>query len=148
MTKSKAVVLDIDGVILNSTVIFEEISNLKLKGDKMWNYFHEHCNSSRVTLIQSTSSFIKELDPSVEVILSTARNEKCRESTEEKLKRENFTYKALYMRDSKDFRPSPEVKKEHIQEIRQKFDIIAFIDDDLSNCLMAEEEGILALRKV
>ena len=30
----------------------------------------------------------------------------------------------------------------------ESYDIIAFIDDDLANCEMAKELGILALRKV
>jgi hypothetical protein len=52
------------------------------------------------------------------------------------------------MRKEDDYRPSPEVKKDHLNKVLQKFDIIAFIDDDLANCQMAKEEGIFSLRKV
>ena len=41
-----------------------------------------------------------------------------------------------------------EVKREHLIEIMKEFDIIAFIDDDLQNCEMAKELGILSLRRV
>ena len=148
MSKEKAIIIDIDGVILESYPILEEIHKKKLTGDVMWDYFHSNCNNSRVKFMSNISLLLSCLNASVKVVLSTSRNEKCRQSTEERLKVENFNYTTLYMRKEKDERPSPEVKKEHIHEIRQKFDIIAFIDDDLSNCLMAEGEGILALRKV
>ena len=39
MQKSKAIVIDIDGVILDSNLILKEIYDLKLKGDTMWSYF-------------------------------------------------------------------------------------------------------------
>ena len=68
--------------------------------------------------------------------------------TKERLHNEGLPYDMLYMRKSDDERPSPEVKKDHLKLITQRFEVIAFIDDDLSNCQMAEQEGILALRKV
>ena len=54
----------------------------------------------------------------------------------------------LYMRKDGDYRSSQEVKKDHLIEISKNYDIIAFIDDELSNCQAASNEGILALRKV
>ena len=148
MDKEKAIVLDIDGVILDSAIILKEIYNLELRGDDMWSYFHEHCNSSRVSLIKNIYPLLDSFKAHIYVILSTARNDKCRKSTEERLHDEGFPYDFLYMRKDGDYRPSTEVKRDHLRQISQKFDIIAFIDDDLSNCQMAEEEGIFALRKV
>lgn len=146
--KEKAVVLDIDGVILDTGIVFREIYSLSLKGEAMWNYFYENCNSPKVPFMDSILPFLNGLDPSTKIILSTARNNKCRQSTEERLRRENFHYDMLYMRNINDFRPSPEVKKDHLAEISEKFEIVAFIDDDLSNCHMAKKEGILALQRV
>ena len=148
MNKEKAVILDIDGVILDSTIILKEIYSLGLKGDNMWAYFHEHCNSPRVTLMKNARSLLENLKDSTHVILSTARNDKCRRSTEERLRKEGFHYDFLYMRKDGDYRSSSEVKKDHLNQILQEFDVIAFIDDGLSNCQMAEREGIFALRKV
>ena len=45
MCKKLAIVLDVDGVLLKSDIIHQEIFELKLKGDNMWDYFYEHCNS-------------------------------------------------------------------------------------------------------
>ena len=146
--KEKAIVLDIDGVILDSTVILKEIYNLGLRGDEMWTYFHENCNSSRVPFMKSICPLIENFKAHVYIILSTARNDKCRKSTEERLNSEGFPYDYLYMRKDGDYRPSSEVKRDHLKTISQKFDVIAFVDDDLSNCQMAQSEGILALRKI
>ena len=58
MDKKKAIVLDIDGVILNTAFLFEEIFNLKLKGTAMWDYFHEHCNSDRVKVMSNFKALL------------------------------------------------------------------------------------------
>jgi predicted secreted acid phosphatase len=144
----EAIILDIDGVILDTRVILKEILEKKLHGDEMWDYFYQNCNSSRILLMKNIIPFLDCLDPSVCVILSTARNEKCRKETAEKLNKEGIAYDILYMRKNGDLRPSSEVKKDHIKLIKKEFEIVAFIDDDLSNCKMAEAEGLLALRKV
>ena len=52
------------------------------------------------------------------------------------------------MRKNGDYRPALEIKREHLVEIMKNFNVLLFIDDDLANCRMAEELGILALRKV
>ena len=83
--KNKAIVIDIDGVILNTEDILKEILRQKLKGDEMWEYFYENCNSSRIPLIKNIVQFLGCLSSSIYIILSTARNERCRKGTEEKL---------------------------------------------------------------
>ena len=149
MAKNKAIVIDIDGVLLNSYPILEEMLHLKLTGNDKWKYFHKHCNGPKVTFIgNEILSLLNVLKSSVYVILSTSRNELCRKGTEARLKEENFPYDFLYMRKEGDCRLSPEVKEDHLNEILKSFDIVAFIDDDLSNCEMARKKDILALRKV
>ena len=149
MAKDEAIVIDIDGVLLDSYPILEEMLHLKLTGDKKWSYFHQHCNGPKVTFIgDKVLSLLNMLKSSVYVILSTSRNELCREGTEARLKEENFPYDFLYMRKEGDYRLSPEVKGDHLDEILKSFDVVAFIDDDLSNCEMTRKKGILALRKV
>ena len=140
----KAIVLDIDGVLLKSDIIFEEIFNLKLRGDVKWDYFHQYCNSERVLFIKNIIPFLH----GAYIILSTARNEKCRKETTERLLKEGLTFEKLLMRKENDYRPSNEVKRDHLKEIMQNYEIVAFIDDDLANCEMAKDLGILALRKV
>lgn len=148
MEKPKAIVLDVDGVCLDSSTILKELFDLKLKGDAKWDYFREHCNGNRVNIIESSHNFINNVYKYAHVILSTARNEKCREATEKRLKNNGFLFNELYMRSQDDYSLASEVKKNHLLKIMESYDIIAFIDDDLANCEMAKELGILALRKV
>ena len=148
MEKPKAIVLDVDGVCLDSSAVLKELFDLKLKGDAKWDYFREHCNGDRVKLINSTRLFINNLYPRCRIILSTARNEKCRESTEQRLENEGFLFDKLYMRPQNDYSLAYEIKKKHLLKIMESYDIVAFVDDDLANCEMAKELGILALKKI
>ena len=161
--KRKAIVCDIDGVLLNSQFILDEIHELGLKGEDKWEYFYEHCNSDRVKVIPETKRYIDsfvhatyevEVEPnvitidSVTLIISTARNEKCRIKTIDKLAQHEIFFNRMYMRKQNDLRPALEVKREHLLQIMEEFDVISFIDDDLQNCEMAKSLGILALRRV
>ena len=146
----RAIVLDLDGVILSTSHVFKELYELDLKGDAKWGYFHEHCNSDEVELMPGIRKFFTTIynDVPLAVIVSTARNEKVRETTISKLLKHGIIVDHLYMRKDGDYRPSPEVKKEHLQEIMNNYEVLAFIDDDITNCDMAKELGILTLRKV
>ena len=145
--KRKAIVCDIDGVLLNSSHIMQEAEDLELYDDLKWDYFYNHCND--VEVIEETKKllFLFWIND-VTMIFSTARNEKCSDSTLKKLAFESIFCDRIYMRKDGDLRPSYEVKREHLLKIMEEFDIIAFIDDDIENCKMAKDLGILALRKV
>lgn len=168
--KRKAIVIDLDNTVLNTQFIIEEIFKLGLKGEEKWEYFYNNCNSDRVEVISETKKFLDTIDSGYYVvkeiiidgfdsytycdkqkyviIISTARNEKCRTATEDKLFDEHIGYDKMYMRKDGDFRSACEVKKDHLIEIMKEFDIVAFIDDDIDNCEMAKELGILSLRRV
>ena len=142
-----AIVVDIDGVLLDTSNIFKELLELKLTGDSKWDYFYKYCNTEKIPFIEGTLNLLRSLH-GIHIFLSTARNERCRKETEQKLLESYVSYCKLLMRRDNDFRPSHEVKKEHLEQIMQEYNIIAFIDDDLSNCQMAKELGIFTLRKV
>ena len=147
--KKKCAVLDLDGVILDSAYLLKEMHDLGLKGEKMWEHFYTNCNSDRTQLIESALELFRILyDANLTVIFSTARNEKCMEETTRKLWSYGICFEKLYMRKDGDLRPSYEVKKDHLKEILKEYDVALFVDDDLSNCEMAKELGVLALRKV
>ena len=96
MVKNNAIVIDIDGVLLDSYPILKEMLHLKLTGNDKWEYFHKHCNGHKVPFIgDKVLSLLNVLKSSVYVILSTSRNELCREGTEALLKEENFPYDFL-----------------------------------------------------
>lgn len=146
----KVIVCDIDGVLLETQYLLKEIHNLGLTGDAKWEHFYRNCNSDRVHLADGAMELIHFIDASTNsiLILSTARNEKCRHETMSKLWSYGISFLELYMRPDGDLRPSAEIKREHLKEIMKKYNVALFIDDDLSNCKMAKELGVLALRKV
>ena len=146
--KRKAIVCDIDGVLLDSSHIMQEAEDLELYGDLKWDYFYNHCND--VEVITETKAFILKCAETFDILLSTARNENCKETTLNKLQKEGLFFLScdIYMRSENDLRLASEVKREHLIKIMKEFDVIAFIDDDIDNCEMAKELGILALRRV
>lgn len=149
--KCKAIVCDVDGVILQTDFILREIFELGLKGEEKWEYFYEHCNSDRVKAIETFKNFYTTIRYGINdlcCIISTARNERCSDATLKKLARDKIIFDMSYWRKNGDLRPACEVKREHLLKIMEKYDIVAFIDDDLDNCEMAKELGVLALRRV
>ena len=148
MNKQKAIVLDIDNVVLSSGFILQEIFEQKLKGDAKWDYFYQHCNSDRVKLMSKIIPFIRSFPEDVVTIISTARSERCRRGTAKKLWQYKIGFEEMYMRALDDYRPAEEVKREHLQKIMENYDVICFVDDSLENCEMAKDMGILALRCV
>lgn len=149
--KQKAVIFDIDNTILNLQPIFQEIHKLGLKGSKKWQYFYDNCNSDRVKPIKGMLELYRVLRYSpkqVSCILLSARSEKVREQTIGKLMDEQILYDRLYMRKINDFRPAEDVKRDYLVELMEEFNVIAFFDDELSNCKMAKDLGIASLRVV
>ena len=109
--KQKVIVCDIDGVILRSDFIFEEIFNLKLKGDDKWAYFDANCNSDRVELMSGIKPFLRSFGDSVVTIISTARSKNVRFQTAKKLWQYKIGFEEMYMREGNDYREAKEVKK-------------------------------------
>ena len=146
--KPRAIVLDIDGVVLNSEFIMQEAVRQGLEGSAKWNYFYENCNSDEVELMPYIKEFLSELCCDTPIIISTGRNEKCRVETVGKLAKHKIIFDRMYMRADKDFRESYQVKHDHLVEIMKSYDVICFIDDELANCNIAKKLGIMALRRV
>ena len=145
--KRKCIICDLDNTLLDSEHILQEAEALDLYGDLKWDYFYNHCNDVEVIpeILKLLNVFFIN---GITIIFSTARNKKCYDTTVEKLCKEGIYFDKLLMRKDGDLRDACEVKKDHLIEIMKEYDIIAFIDDDLTNCNMAKELGILSLRVV
>lgn len=134
----KAIVIDIDGVILDSSKVLKESED--------WDYFDRNCNGDDVELIKNIKPFLRALGRDIRVIISTARTEKIRPQTARKLWKYRVQFDDMYMRNINDYRADYEVKKDQIKAIIQRYDIVAFIDDKEENCDMAKEFGLLSLK--
>lgn len=151
MTKPKAIVFDVDGVILQTDFILQEIHQLGLKGEGKWDYFYGKCNCDEVKPINSMVDLYKSVRYSsnaLTCIVCTARNENSRKETLLKLAECEILCDKIYMRGADDKREDTEVKRDLLKQIMEEYDIVAFIDDSLRNCEVAKDLGIMALRVV
>jgi len=144
--KRRAIVMDIDGVILNTQPLMQEILDRGFTGETKWVHFYKNCN--RVNLINGVWELINSFEDFVCLVLCTARNEENYEETADKMEKEGIYFDDLYMRGKDDYRQDVEVKRDLLKQIQEKYDIVAFIDDKVTNCEMAKELGILSLRVV
>lgn len=143
--RQKAIVLDIDGVIFDSVFLLHEIHDLALKGEEMWNYYYSNCNSDRVKVNPFIYNLLQGYKEHA-LIISTARNEKCRKETEAKLNKEGIFPEKVYMRPYDDLRLASDLKRDHLIEIQKDYDISLFVDDEPANCMMAKDLRIFTLR--
>ncbi len=157
--KQKAIVLDIDGVIFDSTFLIQEISNKALKGEEMWQYYYANCNSDKVKVKPQIYNILNGFKDYA-FFISTSRNERCRKETEAKLNEAGIFPAKIYMRQESDLQESQELKQQsdlqesqelkqqHLQEIMKEYNIKLFIDDEVANCKMASNLGIFTMRVV
>lgn len=81
----------------------------------------------------------------IKILFITARDEKCRSMTIAQLNRWfDFPYE-LYMRKNGDLRPDFEVKRDYTIELKEKYNILFAIDDNVNNCIMFRNNGITSL---
>jgi predicted kinase len=64
------------------------------------------------------------------VLITTARSEPYRETTQKWLDEHNVPYENIYMRPESDFRPDYEVKKDMYKNIIRHYDVVRCVDDN------------------
>ena len=101
-----------------------------------------------LVLIFACNIAVRAFNPklnSVKIVFVTARDEKCRAYTLYQLKQLFDFPIELYMRGRGDLRPDPDVKREYIIDLKEKYNILLCIDDNPDNCKMYNELGLTAL---
>ena len=129
MKKTKVIICDIDGVLMDGPW-WDDIEDFYLNMDSWypidWTVYMVNC-------------FYKL---GYKIIFLTARDEKVRVKTTQQLK-ELFPFNInLYMRPRGDMRESYIVKEEHLMELMEKYDILFAMDDEIPNCQMFKKHGI------
>ena len=132
MTKRNSIICDIDGVILEMP---------------RWYDLEEfYKNLELCTPIDWAVHLVKGLyQQGIKIVFVTARDSKCRYYTLYQLKQLFDFPIELYMRGRGDLRPDPEVKREYMVDLIEKYNILFCIDDNHDNCEMYRELGLTAL---
>lgn len=141
VTKRKAVIVDVDGTLVDVTSIRHYVLNKQKNFDK----FHQE--SVNCPAIQSTLDKIDEwIARGYEIIIVTARSWKYYPQTAWWLAEHEVPHSAIYMREIGDHRKDYVVKREILARIRQRFDVVHAIDDNPSVLRLWDEEGIETTR--
>lgn len=151
--KQKAIICDIDGVLLDTKHIFEEIEKANLAGADKWEYFNRRANDYDVEIDSRVVDMLEVFaNQGIKIIFTTARSSEIWKQTSAKIDmaignfaQQIFGY-SLAMRGSNDFRMSQEVKQDLLNDIRNQYDVLFAIDDETPNCEMFKLNNILALQ--
>ena len=149
----KAIICDIDGVLLETKHIFEEIEKANLTGASKWDYFNRRANDHDVEVdtrvIEVLETFANQ---GYKILFVTARSAEIWKQTRAKIDMaigqyaQNIFGYSLAMRGTDDFNASDCVKAELLQQIQEKYDVLFAIDDDKLNCDMFRKNNILTLQ--
>jgi len=151
--KQKAIICDIDGVLLDTQHIFKRIETAQLTGRDKWDYFNRHANEHDVVadsrIIELLESFAEK---GFRIIFLTARMNEIESQTKAKIDASIGMYAEkifpylLLTRPTANAEDSHKVKEVWVNLLREKYDIYCAIDDEKENCEMFAKNGILTFQ--
>lgn len=151
--KHKAIICDIDGVLLDTEHIFDRITQTGLADDNAWEFFNRHANDHDVMADSRVIEILEAFaNKGFKIIFLTARNVVIESQTRAKIDisiaqfADNLFKYQLYMRPYKCKDKSCDVKQRWLNELRQTYDIYCAIDDESENCEMFAKNNILTLK--
>lgn len=152
--KPKALVCDIDGCLLDVSKLYLEIHKRGLKGQEMWNFFHENANNPQyVDKIEQIFNLLNLYGKAgYSIIILTARRDIIAKSTLHKLCDEYLHLSLSYLSQmivrpvDKEGVPSHIFKKTELENLQEQYDIELVIDDEYTNCATFKEMGFTVLR--
>ena len=151
--KQKAIICDIDGVLLDTEHIFKKIDKLGLTGTSKWEYFNRHANEYDVEIDSSVIEILEVFaEKGFRIIFLTARMNEIESYTKAKIDVAIAQYASrifrylLLTRPTRNFDESSKVKQMWVELLREKYDIYCAIDDEIENCEMFAKNKILTLQ--
>ena len=150
--KPRAVVCDIDGCLLDVSKLYLEIHKRSLKGQEMWNFFHENANNSEyVSKIVEIFSLLNLYGKAgYSIIILTARRDLIAKSTLHYLNTGGihleYLNQLIVRPVDKEGTPSHIFKKAELEKLQEQFEISLVIDDEYTNCATFKEMGLTVLR--
>lgn len=149
--KPKAIVCDIDGCLLDISKLYLEIHKRGLKGQKMWNFFHENANNPQyATKVEEIFTLLSNYMKTHLIILLTARRDLIAKSTLHYVLEGDIKLNSLHMLITRSVEqegvPSHIFKKAELEKLQEQYDIELVIDDEYTNCATFKEMGFTVLR--
>lgn len=153
--KQKAIICDIDGVLLDTKQIFEHIETAQLNGAEKWNYFNRHANDDEIVADEKIIKLLELFaDKDFRIIFLSARMNEIESQTRAKIdasigqhSNKIFIY-MLLTRPQGNKAKSAEVKQMWVNLLKSKYDIYCAIDDEPDNCEMYAKNGILTMHVI
>ena len=149
----KAIICDIDGVLLETKHIFEEIEKANLTGASKWDYFNRRANDYDVEVDSRVIELLETFaNQGFRIIFLTARSIEIEKQTRAKIElaiarfSESIFDFLLIMRPSRNIDSADKVKETWLHLLREKYDVMFAIDDDKANCDMFKSNNILTLQ--
>lgn len=135
-----AVVFDIDGVLADASGRQHYLAGYR----RDWDAFFEAAGGD--PLIPEVARLLELLEPSLTVVMLTARPAQIRADTVEWLARHRLRYDLLVMRTGGDYLRAVEFKRRECQALQAYgFDLRLALEDDRRNLEMFEAEGVPCL---
>lgn len=131
MTKTKAVIVDVDGTLAHNT-------------GRGW-YDYDQVHTDRVD--EKIRELVKRYSHDHTVLIVTGRDESCRDLTAEWLHQQEIPYDELHMRPKNSKKPDTEVKQKiYEQEIKYVYDVEFVLDDLIPVVAMWRSLGLKCLQ--
>lgn len=132
-----AVVFDIDGVLADAA----HRQHLLDWPHRDWDAFFEACGDDG--MIEPVHALLRSLDPTLTVVLLTARPLRVRAQTKRWIEQSGFRWDLLIMRNWGDYMAAPHFKSLSVDELSAYgFDLRLAFDDDPRNVAMFEHHGV------
>ncbi len=138
MSPGPGVVFDLDGVLSDAVGRQHFVEG---PGRRDWDAFFAACGED--PLLEETAALLHLLDPSLGILLLTARPVRVRSETLAWLARYRLRWDVLIMRDHGDYSRAAEFKQDSLWELRQSgWDVRLAFEDDPRNLAMFRAEGV------
>ena len=136
----RAAVVDIDGVLSDATERQHYIEAPR----RDWRAFFDACGEDPV--IEEVKTILDLLEPSLQIVLLTARPHRLNHLTDAWLRRYGIRWDLLIMRPWGDYELSRDFKQSTVWELRAfGFELALAFEDDRRNVEMFRSEGIPCL---
>jgi hypothetical protein len=136
----RAVVFDVDGVLSDASGRQHFVTGF----GRDWDAFFEAARSD--PLIPEVARLLELLEPSLQVILLTARPASIRSATVEWLEEFGLRYDLLVMRGDGDYFRAVDFKRRETRALGEfGFELLLALEDDRRNLEMFESEGVPCL---